>query len=98
MKVYDETEEALAAGDNSLYAFLIDLSYKRRIFEVLLDVILILLAYWGAYAVKFGALSGSNGLETLSATRCRSWFSSRWLRFWWWAYTAVSGATPVSMI
>ena len=60
VKVYDETEEALAAGEKSLYAFLIDLSYKRRIFEVLLDVILILLAYWGAYAVKFGALSGSN--------------------------------------
>ena len=59
VKVYDQTEEALAAGENSLYAFLIDLSYKRRIFEVLLDVILILLAYWGAYAVKFGALSGS---------------------------------------
>jgi UDP-GlcNAc:undecaprenyl-phosphate GlcNAc-1-phosphate transferase len=59
VKVYDETEEALAAGENSLYAFLIDLSYKRRIFEVLLDVILILLAYWCAYAVKFGALSGS---------------------------------------
>jgi UDP-GlcNAc:undecaprenyl-phosphate GlcNAc-1-phosphate transferase len=59
VKVYDETEEALAAGENSPYAFLIDLSYKRRIFEVLLDVILILLAYWSAYAVKFGALSGS---------------------------------------
>jgi UDP-GlcNAc:undecaprenyl-phosphate GlcNAc-1-phosphate transferase len=59
VKVYDETEEALAARENSLYAFLIDLSYKRRIFEVLLDVILILLAYWSAYAVKFGALSGS---------------------------------------
>ena len=59
VKVYDETEEALAAGNNSLYAFLIDLSYKRRIFEVLLDVILILLAYWSAYAVKFGAFSGS---------------------------------------
>src|SRR5437763_12262537 len=36
VKVYVETEEALAAGENSLYAFLIDLSYKRRIFEVLL--------------------------------------------------------------
>src|SRR6266540_2146486 len=59
VKVYDETEEALAAGENSLHAFLIDLSYKRRIFEVLLDVVLILLAYWSAYAVKFGALSGS---------------------------------------
>lgn len=59
VKVYDETEEALALRDNSPYAFLVDLSYKRRIFEVLLDVILILLSYWCAYAVKFGALSGS---------------------------------------
>jgi UDP-GlcNAc:undecaprenyl-phosphate GlcNAc-1-phosphate transferase len=59
VKVYDETEVDLAADNKSPYAFLIDLSYKRRIFEVLLDVILILLAYWGAYAVKFGALSGS---------------------------------------
>jgi UDP-GlcNAc:undecaprenyl-phosphate GlcNAc-1-phosphate transferase len=59
VKVYDETEEVLALRDNSPYAFLVDLSYKRRVFEVLLDVILILLAYWCAYAVKFGALSGS---------------------------------------
>jgi UDP-GlcNAc:undecaprenyl-phosphate GlcNAc-1-phosphate transferase len=68
VKVYDETEEALAAGENSLYAFLIDLSYKRRIFEVLLDVILILLAYWGAYAVKFGALSGSTAWKLFLRT------------------------------
>lgn len=59
VKVYDDTDEAIAQRDNSPYAFLIDLSYKRRIFEVLLDVILILLAYWCAYAVKFGTLSGS---------------------------------------
>lgn len=59
VKVYDDTDEAIAQRDNSPYAFLIDLSYKRRIFEVLLDVVLILLAYWCAYAVKFGALSGS---------------------------------------
>jgi UDP-GlcNAc:undecaprenyl-phosphate GlcNAc-1-phosphate transferase len=59
VKVYDETEEALAAKNKSVYAFIVDLSYKRRIFEVLLDVILILLAYWCAYAIKVGALSGS---------------------------------------
>lgn len=59
VKVYDETEEALAAKNKSVYAFIVDLSYKRRIFEVLLDVVLILLAYWCAYAVKVGALSGS---------------------------------------
>jgi UDP-GlcNAc:undecaprenyl-phosphate GlcNAc-1-phosphate transferase len=68
VKVYDESEEALAAKDNSLYAFLIDLSYKRRIFEVLLDVILILLAYWCAYAVKFGALSGSTAWKLFLRT------------------------------
>ena len=68
VKVYDETEEALAVGNKSLYAFLIDLSYKRRIFEVLLDVILILLAYWSAYAVKFGALSGSGAWKLFLRT------------------------------
>lgn len=59
VKVYDETEEAQALRDNSVYAFLIDVSYKRRIFEVLLDVVLVMLAYWSAYAIKFGAFSGS---------------------------------------
>lgn len=68
VKVYDETEEALALRDKSVYAFLIDLSYKRRIFEVLLDVILILLAYWCAYAVKFGALSGSTAWKLFLRT------------------------------
>ena len=68
VKVYDETEEALAAGDKSPFAFLVDLSYKRRIFEVLLDVILILLAYWSAYAVKFGALSGSTAWKLFLRT------------------------------
>jgi len=68
VKVYDETDEALAVRDKSLYAFLIDLSYKRRIFEVLLDVVLILLAYWAAYAVKFGALSGSGAWKLFLRT------------------------------
>ncbi len=68
VKVYDETEETLALRDNSPYAFLIDLSYKRRIFEVLLDVILILLSYWCAYAVKFGALSGSGAWKLFLRT------------------------------
>jgi UDP-GlcNAc:undecaprenyl-phosphate GlcNAc-1-phosphate transferase len=56
VKVYD-TDESVALRDKSPYAFLIDLSYKRRIFEVLLDVVLIILAYWAAYAIKFGAFS-----------------------------------------
>src|SRR5882724_1466229 len=57
VKVYDESDEALALKEKPLYAFLVDLSYKRRIFEVLLDLVLIILAYWSAYAIKFGAFS-----------------------------------------
>lgn len=59
VKVYDQAEVETAMKDKPLYAFLIDVSYKRRIFEVLLDVILIILAYWSAYAIKFGPFSNS---------------------------------------
>ncbi len=59
VKVYDETEEALALREKPLYGFLVDVSYKRRVFEVLLDLVLIILAYWSAYALQFGAFSGS---------------------------------------
>jgi UDP-GlcNAc:undecaprenyl-phosphate GlcNAc-1-phosphate transferase len=58
VKVYDQPEE-MALRDKSPFSFLIDFSYKRRIFEVLLDVVLIILCYWSAYAIKFGALSES---------------------------------------
>jgi UDP-GlcNAc:undecaprenyl-phosphate GlcNAc-1-phosphate transferase len=59
VKVYDQTEEAMALKEKPLYVFLVDLSYKRRIFEVLLDVILVTLSYWSAYAIKFGSFSNS---------------------------------------
>lgn len=53
VKVYDQSEEAMALKEKPLYAFLVDVSYKRRIFEVLLDVVLIILSYWAAYAINF---------------------------------------------
>src|SRR5438034_6247865 len=56
---YDEEEQAAAARKKPLFTFLVDFSYKRRIFEVLLDVILIILAYWSAYAIKFEPFSNS---------------------------------------
>jgi UDP-GlcNAc:undecaprenyl-phosphate GlcNAc-1-phosphate transferase len=59
VKVYEQEAQAAAARDKPIFAFLIDFSYKRRIFEVLLDVGLIILAYWSAYAIKFEAFSGS---------------------------------------
>ena len=62
VKVYDESEEDMALKDKPLYAFLVDVSYKRRIFEVLLDVVLITLSYWSAYAVNFPPDSAAWGL------------------------------------
>jgi UDP-GlcNAc:undecaprenyl-phosphate GlcNAc-1-phosphate transferase len=59
VKGYDEEEQVRAENESALYAFLIDFSYKRRIFEVLLDVILVVLAYWSAYALQFGPFSDS---------------------------------------
>jgi UDP-GlcNAc:undecaprenyl-phosphate GlcNAc-1-phosphate transferase len=59
VKGYDEEDDLRAARDKPPFAFLVDFSYKRRIFEVLLDVVLIVLAYWSAYAVKFEPFSDS---------------------------------------
>src|SRR3989442_131966 len=56
---YDQEADVRTARDSPLFGFLIDFSYKRRIFEVMLDVVLIVLAYWSAYAMKFGPFSDS---------------------------------------
>jgi UDP-GlcNAc:undecaprenyl-phosphate/decaprenyl-phosphate GlcNAc-1-phosphate transferase len=61
VRVYDE-EEIRAARETLLIGFLVDLSYKRRVFEVLLDVGLIVLAYYGAYTVALGPPSENGGL------------------------------------
>jgi UDP-GlcNAc:undecaprenyl-phosphate GlcNAc-1-phosphate transferase len=53
VKVYDQSEEEMALKEKPLYTFLVDVSYKRRIFEVLLDVVLVILSYWAAYAINF---------------------------------------------
>ncbi|HJX93005.1 MAG TPA: hypothetical protein VJ372_21095 [Pyrinomonadaceae bacterium] len=66
VKVYDKTDEAIK--DKPLYVFLVDLSYKRRIFEVLLDVVLVILSYWCAYAIKFGPFSNSSAWQLFLRT------------------------------
>ena len=60
VRVYSE-EEILAAEQKPVVSFLIDLSYKRRIFEVALDVVLIVLAYYCAYALVFGPMRATSG-------------------------------------
>jgi UDP-GlcNAc:undecaprenyl-phosphate/decaprenyl-phosphate GlcNAc-1-phosphate transferase len=54
VKVYDEAE-VHAAREKSLVSFLVDVSYKRRIFEVLLDVVLVILAYYASCVLLFGS-------------------------------------------
>jgi UDP-GlcNAc:undecaprenyl-phosphate/decaprenyl-phosphate GlcNAc-1-phosphate transferase len=58
VKVYEE-HEIRAAREKPLFAFLVDLSYKRRLFEVLMDVLLVILSYYSAYALLFGPLDNS---------------------------------------
>jgi UDP-GlcNAc:undecaprenyl-phosphate GlcNAc-1-phosphate transferase len=62
VKVYDPGEIE-AARSQPLVAFFVDLSYKRRIFEVLLDVALIILSYYLAQTLLFGSLDESGGWE-----------------------------------
>ena len=59
VKAYDEEAEVAVARDKPLFGFLIDFSYKRRIFEVLMDVGLIILAYWAAYTLTIQGFSDS---------------------------------------
>lgn len=50
--VYDGTDFALLR-DRPYTPLLVDVAYKRRIFEVLLDTCLIAIAYYAAYALRF---------------------------------------------
>ena len=59
VKVYEEQDEELALQNKAGYAFLYNLSHKRRIFEVLLDVLLITLCYYASYILLFGELENT---------------------------------------
>ncbi len=54
VKVYEEQDEELALRNKAVFGFLLNLSHKRRIFEVFLDAALISLAYYGSYIILFG--------------------------------------------
>jgi UDP-GlcNAc:undecaprenyl-phosphate/decaprenyl-phosphate GlcNAc-1-phosphate transferase len=50
IRVYDENE----APPDNFFSFLVEFSYKRRIMEVLFDLVLMTLAYYGAFLLRFG--------------------------------------------
>jgi UDP-GlcNAc:undecaprenyl-phosphate GlcNAc-1-phosphate transferase len=56
VKVYSRSDEEAAVRNNAVFAFLVDVSYKRRIFEVLLDTFLITLSYYLSYSLLFGPI------------------------------------------
>jgi UDP-GlcNAc:undecaprenyl-phosphate/decaprenyl-phosphate GlcNAc-1-phosphate transferase len=56
VKVYEEQDEELALQNKAAFGFLVNLSHKRRIFEIFLDVFLISLAYYASYTLIFGPI------------------------------------------
>lgn len=57
VRVYAPVDTALEARGRALLPTLADFSYKRRIFEVFSDLVVIVLAYYGAFLLRFdGAL------------------------------------------
>lgn len=60
VKVYEQTEEELALKNKANFGFLYNISHKRRIFEVVLDAILIVIAYYFAYLLRFGAIENTD--------------------------------------
>ncbi len=54
VKVYAEQQEEIVLQDHVVFGFLLNLSHKRRIFEVVLDAFLISLSYYAAYFLLFG--------------------------------------------
>jgi UDP-GlcNAc:undecaprenyl-phosphate GlcNAc-1-phosphate transferase len=56
VKVYEEQDEELALKNKAAFGFLLNLSHKRRVFEIFLDVFLISLSYYASYTLIFGPI------------------------------------------
>ncbi len=53
VKIYESEDEVTA--NNAAFVFLLNITHKRRVFEVFLDAFLITLAYYSAFALLFGS-------------------------------------------
>ncbi|MEE9611006.1 MAG: hypothetical protein V3W19_07120, partial [Desulfatiglandales bacterium] len=61
VKVYPEESILSEVKKGRLTPILIEITYRRRLFEVMLDLILIPLAYWSSYLLRFeGSAYGEN--------------------------------------
>ena len=59
VKVYEEQEEEIALENHAVFGFLLHFTHKRRVFEVMLDALLITLCYYGAYALLFDSFENT---------------------------------------
>lgn len=59
VRVYEQGRDLSAAGSSAVFAFLVNVSYKRRIFEVFLDSFLITLSYYAAYVLLNGPIEST---------------------------------------
>jgi UDP-GlcNAc:undecaprenyl-phosphate GlcNAc-1-phosphate transferase len=53
VRVYEPVEDAAVGSGRTLLPTLADVAYKRRIFEVLHDVLFVVLAYYSAFLLRF---------------------------------------------
>ncbi|MFN2502350.1 MAG: hypothetical protein ABR530_10105 [Pyrinomonadaceae bacterium] len=68
VRVYEGTDEEQAVKGNAMFAFLVNVSHKRRIFEVFLDAFLITLAYYSAFAILFESFESSTNWDLFLKT------------------------------
>jgi len=68
VKVYEDREVDLAVRDRAVFTFLINVSYKRRVFEVFLDAFLITISYYISYALLFGTFEQSSNWSLFVST------------------------------
>ena len=60
VKVYPEASILSYNGRRGVTPILIEITYRRRLFEVFLDLILITIAYYSAYLLRFEGTLGGN--------------------------------------
>ncbi len=63
VKVYEQQEEDLATQNNVVFGFLLNISHKRRIFEVFLDAVLITICYYVSFVLVWGAIENTDNWD-----------------------------------
>lgn len=64
VKVYEEESILADRRIRRLTPLLLDVTYKKRLFEVLLDLVLVSLAYWSSYLIRFEGGAYEQNFET----------------------------------